>query len=280
MGPIRQRVGELHTAVIDIAARLSRGDEDPSWLPRHTFVVLSQIQTHAAGVMEDLDTDDPPPEEELEAMDNSLDSMIETYEDIRGLIEESLEGFRRNKLSLVRPGTSSGMRGEWLLQFSIGGTEVWRRLIVSESCRLEELHRIIQTVFDWKNSQSHRFNAEKVLDTNPSLKELGDQGIVELLYEYGAKWTVRIMFLSRYETEEKKPARCVAGAGAAPPEFIGGPVRFRRFISALEGGNDAERQGAERELGRNFKPGNFDLDACNRNLRSGLMIIKGRGMDH
>jgi hypothetical protein len=280
MGPIRQRVGELHTAVIDMAARLSRGDEDPSWLPKHTFVVLSQIQTHAAGVMEDLDTDDAPLEEELEAMDSSLDSMIETYEDIRGLIEESLESFRRNKLSLVRPGTSSGAEGERLLQFSVGGTEVWRRVIVSEGCRLEELHRIIQAVFGWKNSQIHQFSAEKVLDTNPSVKELGDQGIMELLYEYGTKWTVRIMLLSRYEREEKKATRCVAGAGAAPPEFIGGPLRFRRFISALEGGNDAERQGAEKELGQDFNPGNFDLDACNRNLSSGVMIIKGRGMDH
>ncbi|MDR1566923.1 MAG: plasmid pRiA4b ORF-3 family protein [Treponema sp.] len=277
MGPIRQRVGELHTAVIDIASRLTGGETDLSWLPKHAFIVLSQIQSHAAGVMEDLDTDDPPPEEELEAMDNSLDSMIETYEDIRELIDDSLENSRRNKFSLVRQGSPKA-EGERLLQFSVGGTEVWRRVLVNESCRLEELHRIIQAVFGWKNSQMHQFRAEKILDAGLEVKELGEQGIMELLYEYGTKWTVKIMLLSRYEAEEQKPARCVAGAGAAPPEFVGGPLRFRRFISALEGGTDAERQGAEEELGRDFDPMDFNLEACNKNLSSGL-IIKGRGLD-
>jgi hypothetical protein len=203
--------------------------------------------------------------------------MIETYEDIRELIDDSLENSRRNKFSLVRQ-RSPKAEGERLLQFSVGGTEVWRRVIVNESCRLEELHWIIQAVFDWKNSQFHQFRAEKVLDTGLAVKELGEQGIMELLYEYGTKWTVRIMLLSRYETEEQKPAHCVAGAGAAPPEFVGGPLRFRRFISALEGGTDAERQGAEEELGRNFDPRDFNLEACNKNLSSGL-TIKGWRLD-
>lgn len=277
MGPIRQRVGELHTAVIDMASRLAGDDTDLSWLPKHTFIVLSQIQSHAAGVMEDLDTNEPLPEEELEAMDNSLDSMIETYEDIRELIDDSLENSRRNKFSLVRQG-SSRAEGERLLQFSVGGTEVWRRVIVNENCRLEELHRIIQAVFGWNNSQFHQFRAEKVLDPGLTVKELGEAGIMELLYEYGTKWTVKIMLLSRYETEEQKPARCVAGAGAAPPEFVGGPLRFRRFISALEGGTDAERQGAKEELGRDFDPRDFNLEACNKNLSSGL-TIKGWRLD-
>jgi hypothetical protein len=222
--------------------------------------------------MEDLDIDDPPPDAELEAMDNSLDSMIETYEELRELIDKALESFRRNKLTLVKPGSALG--SERLIQFSVGGTEVWRRVIVPESSKLEELHRIIQLIFGWKNSQIHQFSSEKVLDTNPSIKELGDLGIMELLYEYGTKWTVRVMLLSRYETDEKKPVRCVAGAGAAPPEYVSGPLRFRRFISALEGGNDAARKGAAAELGQDFQPENFDLDACNQRLNSGLASKK------
>ncbi|MDR0452620.1 MAG: hypothetical protein LBH15_06210, partial [Treponema sp.] len=81
MGPIRQRVGELHTAVIDLSARLLQSGADSSWFPKHTFVILSQIQSHAAMVMEDLDIDELPDDSELETIDNSLDSMIETYED-------------------------------------------------------------------------------------------------------------------------------------------------------------------------------------------------------
>jgi hypothetical protein len=275
-GPIRQRVGELHTAVIELAARLEKGDVDPSWLPRHTFIVFSQIQNHAAGVMEDLDAE--PAETELEAMDNSLDSMIETYEDIKELIEEALDNFRRNRLSLVKAGTGEGTTAERLIQMSIGGTDIWRRLMVPETCRLEDLHNIIQTIMGWKNSQVFLFSSGGPLDSNLTMKDLRDRGLMEILYEYGAKWTVKIMLLSLYEKPGEVKVRCVAGAGAAPPECVGGPLRFRKAVSALEGGSDSERMGARLELGQDFDPGLFDLEACNQKLNSGL-LIKNRGLN-
>jgi hypothetical protein len=275
-GPIRQRVCELHTAVVELAARLEKGGIEQSSLPKHTFIVFSQIQNHAAGVMEDLDAE--PTDEELEAMDNSLDSMIDTYEDIKEMIEESLGNFRRNRFSLVKPGAKEGMTVERLLQISIGGTDVWRRLMVSETCCLEDLHFIIQTVMGWKNSQIFLFIASGPLDSKLTLKDLGDRGVRELLYEYGAKWTVKIILLSLYEKSGETRVRCVAGAGAAPPEYIGGPLRFRRAVSALEGGSDSERMDARLELGQDFDPGLFDLDACNRNLNSGL-LARNQGLN-
>jgi len=289
MGSIRQRAGELHTAVIELAARLDKGDIDASWLPRHTFIILSQIQSHTASVMEDLDSYEAPPEAELEALDNSLDSMIETYEDIKELIDEAMESFRRNKLAVIRGGSNLGTVTERLIQLSIGGIDVWRRLIVPESCSLEDLHQIIQTVFCWRKSQDFKFSAEKmpgeskdaggkVLDINTRIKDLEEQNMIELLYEYGTRWIVRIMILSRYESPVSKPVRCVAGAGTAPPEFIGGPMKFRRILSALESGNDMERLGARQELGTEFIPGEFDLDSCNRNL-SAASFTKGIGTD-
>jgi hypothetical protein len=276
VGPIRQRVGELHTAVIELAARLAKGDIDPSWLPKHTFIVFSQIQNHAAGVMEDLDAE--PTDAELEAMDNSLDSMIETYEDIKELIEEALDNFRRNRLSLVKAGTKEGITAERLIQISIGGTDIWRRLMVPETCRLEDLHIIIQTIMGWKNSHIFLFNADGPLDSKLTMKDLGDRGLMEILYEYGAKWTVKIILLSLYEKSGETRVRCVAGAGAAPPEYIGGPLRFKRVISALEGGSDSERLGARLELGQDFDPGLFDLEACNRSLNSDS-LIKNRDLN-
>ncbi|MCL2320459.1 MAG: plasmid pRiA4b ORF-3 family protein, partial [Treponema sp.] len=172
--------------------------------------------------------------------------------------------------------------------------DVWRRIIVGESCTLAELHRIIQTVFGWRDSQEFRFVAEKMpgeitrsgnilsfpggINLDTQIKTLQDRNIIELLYEYGTKWTVRIMILSRYETPGGKPVRCVAGAGSAPPEFIGGPLKFKRVISALESGDDMERLEARQELGTEFIPDGFDLDACNRSL-SRTLLTKGRGPD-
>ena len=286
MGPIRQRAAELHTAVIDLAARLNRGGIDITWLPRHSFIILSQIQSHTAGVLEDLDSDDSLSQAELDAIDSSLDSMIETYDDLKELIDEALNSYRRNKLSVIRAGSSIKTVTERLIQLSIGGIDVWRRIIISENCSLEELHQIIQTVFDWRDSQDFRFlsaamddgDAKKALGPKTRIKMLDAKKINELLYEYGAKWTVRIIILSGNETPVSKPVRCVAGAGIPPPEFVGGPMRFRRVIAALESGNDIERLGARQELGPDFYPGEFDMDACNRNLYTWYQI-KGRNTD-
>jgi hypothetical protein len=270
MGPIRQRAGELHTAVIELVVRLCRGDIDTSWLPRHTFIILSQIQSHTAAVMEDMDSDNTLPEAEIEALDNSLDSMIETYEDMKELIDDALGSFRRNKLAVVRSGVSFGKINERLVQLTIGGTDVWRRIIIDENRTLAELHQIIQAVFGWRNSQQFKYSDGDEIDGNIKIRELAAAHVNELLYEYGTKWTVKIMILSQQETPAKRPVRCVAGSGAAPPEFVAGPVKFRRLVSALESGNDMERLGARQELGPDFVPGDFNLDACNRSLGAGF----------
>jgi hypothetical protein len=283
-GPIRSRAGELHTAVIELASRLNKGDIDLSWLPRHTFIILSQIQTHTAGilsqiqihtvsVMEDLDSSDILNEAELDALDNSLDSMVETYEEVKELIDEALESFRRNRIAVLRSG--SELVPERLLQLSIGGTDTWRRVIVPEYCTLEELHRIIQTVFGWNENKPYKFSADCQLDEKTLVEDLEALSVVELLYEYGTKWNVKVIILSRQEVPGPKPVRCVAGAGAAPPEFISGPVKYRRLLSALESGNDSERQSARQEVGPDFVPGEFDLEACNRLLCS-VIQLKGK----
>jgi hypothetical protein len=310
-GPIRQRVGELHTAVIALAAGLQKGEIDREWLPKHTFVILSQIQNHAAGVMEDLedpDIEDAPGESELEAMDNSLDIMIETYEDIKELIDESQDSFRRNNLSVVKPGgfirvfpgaapggaakdhgadpggSGSHTGAAWLtLQLGLGGLDIWRRVVLPESCSLDELHEVIRILFGWKGEGDHRFIVEtaspetgeqQVLPGDRKLGDLCTRGFSALIYEYKKNWTVKIMFLSPWEAAGDERIRCVAGAGASPPGFIDGPLGFKKFLAALEKGRETERRMAREELGRDYSPGDFDREECNRLLAE---LLPGRG---
>ena len=271
MGPIRYRAGELHTAVIDLAAQLSRSEMDPSWLPRHTFIILSQIQTHTVSVMEELDADDFPATVELDVLDGSLDSMIETYEDLKELIEEAQGTYRRNKLALVRPGSLGGSTAERLIQLSIGGIDIWRRIILPEETNLHRLHQIIQAAFGWRNTEAHSYRAAGSLDGEKRIIDLVEEDILEFAYEYGSSWTVRVMIFSGHERGGSKPVRCVAGSGMAPPEFIEGPLKFKRVLYALENGNEIERQNARQELGSEFENGDFDLETCNRNLNSSLI---------
>ncbi|MDR1617706.1 MAG: plasmid pRiA4b ORF-3 family protein [Treponema sp.] len=276
-GPIRQRVGELHTAVIDLGIRLRKGDINPAWLPKHTFIVLSQIQYHAAGILEDLDADEEMTEGELEAMDNSVDSMIETYEEIKEMIDDALDRFRRNNLSVVKD-SDSGPEGWKTMQISITGTEVWRRILIPRTFRLEDIHHLIQAAFNWKGSFSYRFSTEKPagegkgLDERMKLERLCDRGPAELVYEYGARWTVKVIILAG--DTAGRTVCCIAGEGSAPPEYIEGPLRFRKILASMENGNDTEKRIALHELGPDFSPGSFNIENCNRDLSAARSVKK------
>ena len=280
MGPIRQRVGELHTAVVELAARLQKGETDSSWLPRHTFIMLSQIQGHAASLLEDLDSDESPLDIDLEAMDNWLDNMIETFTDIKESINDSMRNFRQSNLTLIHNGKDNSVMESWrAVQISIDGTKVWRRVVVPGHRRMEDVHRIIQICFEWKDNYMHRFCSaapgsleRNYLDDRIKIGEICNQGISELQYEYGTKWIIKVIFLSPYQPGKKEMIRCVAGEGAAPPEIIGGPLRFRRILNILEGGSDMEKQAALHEMGPDFVPGLFDMEKCNQNFCSAYPV--------
>jgi hypothetical protein len=47
---------------------------------------------------------------------------------------------------------------------------------------------------------------------------------------------------------------------------VEGPLRYRRFVSALDGSEGPERDTAVTELGADFDPYAFNLDDCNRRL--------------
>jgi len=280
MGPIRQRVGELHAAVVELAARLQKGEMDISWLPKHTFIMLSQIQGHAAHLLEDLDTNEAPPESELEAMDNSLDGMIDTFTDIKEMIDYDMNSFRRTNLMLVREKGGGSPTDIWrTMQICIGGTDVWRRVLVPRDWNLADLHKLIQITLDWNDSYQHRFFLEgsskrglEILDDKIKIIEICDQGINELQYEYGARWNIKVIMLSPYQPEQKETIRCVAGEGAAPPEKIGGPLRFRKILNSIEWGSEMEKQTALRELGDEFNPEMFDIEKCNRKIEAAYSV--------
>ncbi|MDR2245869.1 MAG: plasmid pRiA4b ORF-3 family protein [Treponema sp.] len=274
MGPVRQRVCELHTAVIDLVARFRKGGMDQSWLPKHTFVVLSQIQSHAAGILEDMNTDDAPTDAELETMENSLDNMIETYGEIRYMIDDAMDRFRRSNLSLVKNIPGGGSVSWRTVQLTLGGTDIWRRLVMPGSSRLDTVHRVIQTLFGWDDRRPHRFIATApVRNEEISLAELTGRGLAEVIYEYGAAWTVKIMFLSSYEGEEGDRIRCVAGEQAAPPPSIEGPLRFKKFLSAQERDRETGWHLVRSPEHDGFAPDEFDIEDCNRRLEG---ILYGR----
>jgi hypothetical protein len=267
----------LHTAVIDLSARLQKGEIESAWLPRHTFIVLSQIQGHAAALLEDLAFDEAPGESEIAAMDNSLDSMIDTYTEIKELINSAMDNYRRSNLTIIHGGKDAGNsslgKQVWrMIQISISGLDVWRRAIISHEYTMEELHKLIQAGMNWKSTMRFRFYCEdqdqkEYLHDKIKLGDINFRGKKELIYEYGSKWNVKIIIMSSYQPAKNEVCRFIAGEGVAPPEEIDGPRHFRRLLENYETGGSGEKFSAQRELGADFF-GSFDLDKANRNLRA------------
>ena len=273
-GVVRQRVAELHTAVIEFSAKLQKGDVEKVWLPRHTFIVLSQIQSHAAALLEDLAFDDTPSEAEINAMDNSLDSLVDTYNDIKELINASMDNYRRSNLTLIHGGKQAGQLWR-MIQISITSLDVWRRAIISHDASMEELHMMIQVGMNWNGGLRYRFYCEtpdggkEYLHNKIKLGDIDFRAKKELIYEYGAKWNVKIMIMSSYQPAKDESARFIAGEGTAPPEQIDGPRHYKKLINFIESGR-TEKQFAQNELGKNFETGFFDLDKLNGKLREEL----------
>jgi len=220
-----------------------------------------------------------------------LDSMIDTFTDIKELINNAIDNFRRSNLTVIHGGKSSGQLWR-MIQISISGLDVWRRAIITPACTMEELHKLIQIGMSWNGNlrfrfyietpvtaaESDRFGVVKQSSPPSGGKEylhdkikLGDidfRGKKELVYEYGSKWNVKVIVMSSYQPAMNEVMRFVTGDGTAPPEQIDGPRHFRKLLGLLEAGNNAEKQSARNELGVTFIPGVFDLDKMNRNLRT------------
>ena len=285
MGPIRHSAAELHTAVVALMVQLSVNGVEQSWLPQHTLVILSQLQVHSARILEDLDHDDPHEPSDLQTIDTALEGMIETYEDIKHAVQEALDSYRRSRISVVRPEQLNQNQSEnrwWTVQVALSGTSLWRRLLVHDSVTLYDVHRIIMAVLGWSGQKLHGFIIKgELYDAEvPSrdrderfltLGEISRKGISEFIYNYDftAEWEIRISLLHPVEqTEASQYVCCLAGAGAAPPEQIGGALRFRRFLTALHKQNPLEQAEARKALGQDFNPDQFDLSSCNNRLLS------------
>ncbi|MCL1959329.1 MAG: plasmid pRiA4b ORF-3 family protein, partial [Spirochaetes bacterium] len=264
----------------DLSARLQKGDIEPAWLPKHTFIVLSQIQGHTAALLEDLAFDEAPDEGDITAMENSLDSMIDTYSEIKELINSAMDNFRRSNLTVIHGGRDSEQLWR-MIQINISGLDVWRRAVISHECTIEELHKLIQAGMGWKGVFRFRFYSEtpdggkEYLHDKIKLGDIDFRGKKELIYEYGTKWIVNVIIMSSYQPAKNETAHFIAGEGAAPPEHIDGPRHFKKLIAYFETGVNTEKQLAQRELGADFS-GNFDLESANRTLLAVLQAERNK----
>jgi len=111
---------------------------------------------------------------------------------------------------------------------------VWRRVRLPATATLDELHRVIQIVFDWDDDHLHVFTVDGRRYADPffGLEETADEFRARLgklapnagaaltyVYDLGDHWEHRIVVERIIETEQPETsAVCVGGQGDAPEE--------------------------------------------------------------
>ncbi|MEP7376034.1 MAG: plasmid pRiA4b ORF-3 family protein [Chitinophagaceae bacterium] len=134
---------------------------------------------------------------------------------------------------------------------------VWRRVAVPRDYTFYQLHLAIQGAFGWENYHLFSFSKKGQLDKlsygipDPLLdrelmfivKDAAKSMITEVftkprqsyiyVYDFGDGWHHKLV-LERIETATIERAYCAAGAGACPPEDVGGIHGYREMVEVFK----------------------------------------------
>jgi Plasmid pRiA4b ORF-3-like protein len=162
---------------------------------------------------------------------------------------------------------------------------VWRRIQVPETYSFWDLHVAIQDAMGWKDYHLHEF---VVVDTKTSrVKRIGipDDEMpderpclagwsvpigryltygtdpVRYRYDFGDDWEHTVEFEELLPADEGVYPRCVAGAGACPPEDVGGTSGYSEFLRTISDRRHPERAAMLQWAGGAFDPHAFDPKA-------------------
>jgi hypothetical protein len=285
-GPVRQRAAEIHTSAVALAARIRQSGMDSSRLPRHCFIILSQIQKHASQLLEELlnralgeGLDEAL---DLTIDDSSEDNMLYTLEQLKDDIEQEIHAYRQNTFSLVKPRDEipAGSTYMRVVELSLNGADVWRRICLDDNTTLETLRTILCALFCWDGERTRvnsqgvfiRCDAHALFNDKASLKQLREGGFYQVRYETEGFWTVQVTLMSGYDAPPGEKLHCIKGQGASPPAFIESPVQYRRFlynedygnISRYDfGGQAGDNEALSKQTRERFDAEHFDLDECN-----------------
>ncbi|WP_136659227.1 plasmid pRiA4b ORF-3 family protein [Nitratireductor sp. XY-223] len=175
-----------------------------------------------------------------------------------------------------------------------------RTLELPVTLNLAQLHEVLQAAFGWTDSHLHQFNIGGLIYGAPEFDEddLFDSRIFEatevrmvdlhfpykpgenpltVLYEYdfGDNWR-HLLRLERATREENaKYPRCIAAARSGPPEDVGGPSGYAKFLEVWLDPEHEEHKAVRQWAGRRFNPDRVNLNQVNKAIAKALRASKG-----
>lgn len=158
---------------------------------------------------------------------------------------------------------------------------VWRRLAVTGDCSLRRLHHFIQTAFGWESRHLHEFTngIDHYLPPDPDIGlpeagtaddrrmkvrralKAGDR--MQYIYDFRDEW-LHVIAVEAIRPCEVTGAWCelLDGAGACPPEDLGGPHGYMAFLQSIHSPTSPAGREALEWAGGSFDPELFDLRAA------------------
>ena len=172
------------------------------------------------------------------------------------------------------------------LKITLSGSKpaIWRRFHVPADTNLIDLHEVVQRVMGWEAQHSHEFRQgdlrygipDDERDRGDVYDELGYQlyellessgDTLHYLYDFGDGWEHEIALeaILPDSTAETFP-HCTDGAGACPPEDIGGIPGYEQFRRVMGNPDDPEYGEMLEWYGEPFDSTAFDKGSVNEML--------------
>lgn len=205
------------------------------------------------------------------------------YETVYGHEETQAPIGEKPKGRGTKGGKSAASTGTvYQFKITLRGTDppIWRRIQVRD-CTLDQLHEHIQAAMGWTNSHLHQFEIGKQYYGDPMLMEedFDERGFKDstttrlrdvvpenrkrfrFLYEYdfGDGWEHEVLFERRPAADpEAEYPLCTEGAGACPPEDIGGTWGYADLLEAVANKDHERHKEFLDWVGEGFDPEKFD----------------------
>ena len=165
---------------------------------------------------------------------------------------------------------------------------IWRRILVEDSIKLSDFHKIIQTVMGWTNSHLHQFIINERYYGEPdedSFEEIVDYRKIKLksvlsfekekiLYEYdfGDGWEHEIVLEKIFNNQTIENPICLTGKRNCPPEDSGGPYGYMDLLKVISDPKNDDYKEMKSWIGDDF-----DSEYFNKEEISNLLTKKNYG---
>ncbi|MCG6969283.1 MAG: plasmid pRiA4b ORF-3 family protein [Gammaproteobacteria bacterium] len=182
--------------------------------------------------------------------------------------------------------TTRSLRSIYQLKITLKYAEppIWRRLLITSTDNLEDVHIAIQIVMGWTNSHMHEFakggdrygvpDADFPSDVRDESEYRLDQVLkkekdrLNYEYDFGDGWEHEVLLekILPFEPGTVLPV-CLKGGRACPPEDVGGIPGYEMFLETISDPSHPEYEELLEWCGGEFDPEHFDLAQTNDLLR-------------